>query len=178
VKRVALLLAVLLVVVPAADARKKRKRHKLHGKVSHVQAKAPASWSFVPPAPTPVPTPSPTATATPSVTPSASPTPTATSTLPAPNTRSVSVRSTEYRFTLSQATVEAGPVRVQFDNSLAEDPHSLSVDGPDPAYWAFDEQDPGTVTQRTIDLQPGEYVLFCPILDHEARGMRATLTVR
>jgi plastocyanin len=168
----AALLVALVAAVPAADA--KRKRHRrggLHGHVRHSRAQAPKSWSYVPaPAATPTPTPSPP--------PGATPTPTPTSSLPPANPHSVSVGSTEYAFTLSQRTVSAGAVRVQFDNSRAEDAHELAIDGPDPAYWAFGEQPAGTVTQRTITLDAGTYVLFCPILDHEARGMRATLTVR
>jgi plastocyanin len=30
----------------------------------------------------------------------------------------------------------------------------------------------------TVKLRPGKYVLFCSLYDHEARGMRAKLTVR
>ncbi len=163
----AVALALALAVVPAADAGKHRKR--LRGHVLHAQAKAPKRWSQRPaPSPTQAPTatPAPTATATPG------------SSLPAPNPRSLSVASVEYAFTLSQRTVSAGDVRVELDNSRAEDPHQLAIDGPDPDYWSFAEQPAGSVTRRTITMRPGTYVLFCPILDHEARGMRATLTVQ
>lgn len=176
---VALAVLALLVAAPVADAR----RDRLRGNVKSMRAKAPKRWRVVtgwsvvrPPAatPTPVPTAGPGATPVPQVT----PTPTPGSTLPPANQRSVSVRSTEFALTLSQPSVLSGPVRVQFDNSAAEDPHQLAIDGPDPAYWDFGVVDPGVVTQRTITMESGSYVLFCPLPQHEALGMRATLTVR
>jgi plastocyanin len=189
VRWLATALVAALALVPAADARKHhRKRHRLQGRVVATQAKAPKSWSRVrapaPAAPAPVATPEappeapvePGPAATP--TPEPTPTPTPGSSLPPPNPRSVSVGSVEYAFTLSQRSVLAGDVRVEFDNTRAEDPHQLAIDGPDPDYWSFDEEPPGSVTRHTIRLRPGSYVLFCPILDHEARGMRATLHVR
>ena len=162
-----MLLAALLVSAPAVEA----KRGKLRGTVRAAHGKAPKRWRFVTqwspaatPAPAPVTTPAPTATPGPA--------------LPAPNPRSVSVNATEFAFTLSQTTVSAGTVRVQFDNSRAEDPHQLAIDGPDPDYWSFDEVPAGAVTQQTIVMRPGRHVLFCPLLGHEDAGMRAVLTVR
>jgi plastocyanin len=164
----AVLLVALLAAVPVADAKHRRhKRSALHGHVRPAGAQAPAEWSVVA---TPTPTPAATATATATATPASS--------LPEPNPRSVSVGSTEYAFTLSQRSVLAGEVRIQFDNSRAEDAHQLSIDGPNPDYWSFDEVDAGSVTTQVVTLRPGSYVLFCPLLDHEARGMHATLTVR
>ena len=170
-------LAALLLVgaVPAAEG--KRKRHRQRGTVTAAQGKAPKAWRL--PARTPVPpaataAPIPTTTATPAATATATPG----STLPAPNSRSVSVRSTEFAFSLSQTAVDAGEVRIQFDNSRAEDPHSLSIDGPDPDAWAFDAVPAETVVAYTLTLRPGRHVLFCPISDHQELGMRATLTAR
>jgi len=79
---------------------------------------------------------------------------------------------------LSQRSVLAGDVRVEFDNSRAEDAHQLAIDGNDPDYWTFDADPAGSIPRYTVRLRPGSYFLFCPILDHEARGMRATLLVR
>jgi plastocyanin len=172
VRAAAVLLVALLCATPVAQARHHH-RHRLVAKVRHSRVKAPRSWSRVP---APSRTPAPTATPAPVAT--VTPTPTPTSTLPAPNPRSVSVGSTEYAFTLSQRSVLAGDVRIQFDNSRAEDAHQLAIDGPNPDYWSFDEQAAGTVTTHTVTLRAGTYVLFCPLLDHEFRGMRATLTVR
>lgn len=167
-----LLVAALALVAAPADA----KRGKLRGKVRTAHGKAPKRWGQVTkwtpaaPAPTPTPTASPAATPTPSATPG--------SVLPEPNPRSVSVASTEWAFTLSQPTVASGTVRIEFDNSRAEDPHKLTVDGPVPHYWAFSEVEAGGVTVERIVMPAGRYVLFCPLPEHEERGMRAVLTVR
>ncbi len=124
--------------------------------------------------------PTPAPTATPSATPIATATATATpgTTLPTANPRSVSVNSTEFAFTLSQTTVSAGEVRVQFDNSRAEDPHQLRINGPDPDTWTFAEVESGDVVAHTVTMRPGRHVLLCPIPGHEELGMRATLTAR
>jgi len=202
-RRAALIVAaVALAAAPGADAKRherppkrghvhtaradaeRHKRPRLRGHVHRARAKAPRAWSVVVPwavaaplpAATPAPATTPGTTATPG--PAITPAPTPGSSLPPANPHAVSVGSTEFAFTLSQTTVSAGDVRVQFDNSRAEDPHELAIDGPDPDSWRFGEQAAGTVTQRTIVLRPGRHVLFCPLPGHEAAGMRAVLTVR
>ena len=168
-RRLALIVLALLVLAPVAEG----KRQRLRGTVKVGHGKAPARWkatttwtTLAPPEPAAAPAPAVTATPTPG------------SALPAPNPRSVSVNSTEYSFTLSQTTVSAGPVRVQFDNSRAEDPHQLTVDGPDPDLWELPQVPAGAVTQQTLTLRPGRHVLLCPLSGHEELGMRAVLTVR
>jgi len=167
-----------LAVAPPADA-------KLRAKVHHkVKRKASRRWrhlAFVlaqAPAPAPAPpeapagaSPSPTPTATPVATPKPP-------SLPAPSGRSVSVRSTEFAFTLSSQTVNAGSVTIQFDNSAAMDPHDLEVDDPGGhEVITFGRQPAGTVTSRTVTLGPGDHLLVCPILTHSDLGMKATLHV-
>jgi plastocyanin len=172
----------LVVAVPAADGAKRpsKRRHghsarfaPLRGAAGPARAAAPSSWSgprgfTVPVLATPTPTQDPVDPA---------PTPTATPTVPAPSPHSVSVGSTEFKFTLSQAAVDAGDVRVQFDNSRAEDPHQLMVVGTDDLF-DFGELGPGEVKRLTLPLKSGTYDLLCPLLDHESRGMSASLIVR
>jgi plastocyanin len=149
----------------------------LRGHARPPRAKAPATWSappgFLSPAAA---TPTPTDPA-PQPTPSPSPTPTPVATVPAPSPNSVSVGATEFAFTLSQATVDPGDVRVQFDNTRAEDPHQLIVFSGSELY-DFGELAPGEVKRMTLPLKSGTYQLLCPLPDHEAKGMRARLTVR
>ena len=176
-KALVLVAVALLVLAPAAEGKRDRLRGSV--KVSH-GGKAPKRWKtlttwMTTSAPAAAPAPAPVRTGP---APTTTPTPTPGSTLPPPNPRSVSVNSTEFAFTLSQATVSAGDVRVQFDNSRAEDPHQLSIDGPDPDFWTFAEVGPGDVTQQTISMRPGRHVLVCPLPGHEELGMRAVLTVR
>jgi plastocyanin len=113
--------------------------------------------------------------------PAATPTPVATPkppTLPGADPHRVSVTSREYSFTLSQGTVSAGTVHVQFDNSRAEDPHQLGVRVKGGA--TVHESgliDPGDVVTEDVSLSPGTYVLFCPLGTHESLGMKAEVTV-
>ena len=162
--------ALALALAPAADAGKRARKQ---GTVRAGHGKAPKHWRYVtdwaaltagPAAPAPGATPTPT--------------PTPGSALPGANPHSVSVNSTEFALTLSQTSVSAGTVRVQFDNSRAEDPHQLTIDGPDPDYWSFPQVPAGTVTQHALVMRPGRHILFCPLPEHEPRGMRAVLTVR
>lgn len=177
-KRLAALLALLVLAAGTADAAHTR-RPKLRGHAHRAHAKAPKRWQIVRPWATPRPAAPPPATATATATATAGPTaPGATAPpLPQADPRSVSVGATEFAFTLSQPSVAAGNVRVQFDNSRAEDAHQLVLAGNGDTL-SFDVQDPGVVTRRTFSLTPGTYHLFCPLDDHEARGMSATLTVR
>lgn len=172
--------AILLVAVPGIAEGKRSGGGKLRGSVrTTVKKKAPKRWKVISSWATATPTPRPSSTPGPPGE-TATPAPTATpgSSLPPQNPRSVSVGSTEFSFTLSQASVLAGEVRVQFDNSRAEDPHQLAIDGPDPDFWVFEEVGPGVVTSQTIVMREGRHVLYCPLPEHEELGMRAVLTVR
>ena len=180
------LVAVVLVAAVAAAlpaSAKERRHHHRSAKVVKVErshARKAARWGFArrrrPARPVSAP---PKATAgAPAPVPTATPAPTG-PTVPASNPRSVSVRSKEWSFTLSQPSVLAGEVRIQFDNRPAEDPHELAVLGDDPGeLWRTGLQGPGEVSARAYALEPGSYTLFCPLPEHEARGMKAVLTVR
>ncbi|MEA2169040.1 MAG: Sulfocyanin (SoxE) domain [Solirubrobacteraceae bacterium] len=124
------------------------------------------------------PTPVMTATPTPTVAVTPIPTPQATATLPPQSTKSVSVGATEYAFTLTQRTVDAGPVKVQFDLSRAADPHQLVIVRDGELISDSGKQAATSVTKQTVTLSAGVYELVCPLPDHEALGMRAELTVR
>jgi plastocyanin len=91
----------------------------------------------------------------------------------------VQVTAREYYFTLSRAEVPAGKVVVEFVNG-GEDPHNLHLTEPAAGSEAgsFPTSDPGTHADITLDLHPGTYTLFCSLPGHEAKGMKATLTVR
>jgi uncharacterized cupredoxin-like copper-binding protein len=40
-----------------------------------------------------------------------------------------------------------------------------------------DDLDPGETNSMTIDLEPGQYEIICPVGNHAAQGMSLTLTV-
>ena len=169
-------------IAPVADAgAKKPRKRTLRSKVVRPSAGGPAAWARgstlrggfsasgpAAPAPAGPPAPTPPPSAGPGYTP---PPP------PPDDPGSVRVAATEFALTLSRSSVNAGEVTVEFDNSRAEDPHDLvlSPDGEgDPVI--FGQLGPGEVTSRTVALAAGTYTLFCSLLDHEARGMRARLT--
>ncbi len=85
----------------------------------------------------------------------------------------------EYSFTLSRSEVPAGPVVVQFVNG-GEDPHNLhfAESATSSEAGAFPTSSPGTHASLTLNLHAGTYTLFCSLPGHEAKGMKATLTVR
>ena len=90
----------------------------------------------------------------------------------------VQVIAKEYSFTLSRAAVPAGKVIVEFVDG-GEDPHNLHLaelaEGSEAG--SFPTSEPGTHTDLTLNMHPGTYTLFCSLPGHEAKGMKATLTV-
>jgi hypothetical protein len=60
-----------------------------------------------------------------------------------------------------------------------EDPHNLWLvrEVGTGAAHSFGEEPSGPVVSKTVPLTAGRWTLFCPLTEHEAAGMRATLTV-
>ena len=83
----------------------------------------------------------------------------------------------EYHFTLSRASVPAGPVVFQFVNH-GQDEHNLhmtSFEGVSSDLFANTAS--GGVSELQVNLKPGAYTLFCSLPEHEQKGMKATLDV-
>ena len=96
---------------------------------------------------------------------------------PPPSLPEVQVSAVEYHFTLSRTTVPAGKVIIQFVNN-GQDEHNLNAQGEGgPQAATFATEDPKAVTRQVVELRPGSYTLFCSLPGHEAKGMKATLTV-
>jgi hypothetical protein len=98
---------------------------------------------------------------------------------PDDNPRALQVVSGEFYLNLSKGTVLSGPVRVEFNNAFAEDPHDLHLarqDGTGPSY-AFGTLKAGGIEAKTLDLSVGAWQLFCALPEHASRGMTARLTV-
>ncbi len=73
-------------------------------------------------------------------------------------------------------TVPSGvaTLRVRNAGSLA---HSLEIEGPN-VHEALDHAlEPGEEAEMQVALAPGEYYVFCPVGDHEERGMSHLLHV-
>jgi hypothetical protein len=102
---------------------------------------------------------------------------------PAPAPARLLVQATEFKLSLSRATLAAGPAIVQLADN-GEDPHDLKLVRVDArghvagAPRAVPLAQPGTVTEWTGRLSRGRWKLFCSLAGHERRGMRAFVRVR
>ncbi len=104
---------------------------------------------------------------------------------PAAPARTVHVQVTAedsngYHFILSRISVPAGPVVIEFVNH-GQDEHNLhAVEQPAESTEAGGLKEnvkPDAHTDLTLNLHAGSYTLFCSLPGHEAKGMKATLTV-
>ena len=87
------------------------------------------------------------------------------------------VTAVEYHFTLSRTTVPAGKVDFDFVNA-GQDEHNLNVlSGEGSLTGSFPNTVSKGVRDQTIEMRHGTYTLFCSLPEHEAKGMKATLTV-
>jgi plastocyanin len=94
-----------------------------------------------------------------------------------PSVPHVQVSAVEYAFTLSRTNVPAGKVVLQFVND-GQDPHNLKIaPGEGPLAGSFENEPSKGVANLTLEMQPGQYTLFCSLPTHEEKGMKATLTV-
>jgi len=114
--------------------------------------------------------PSPTATT------AASPSPTETSPSPTDTGTVVTVEMTDFRLTLSQSSFTPGTYTFVAEEK-GQAPHALAIRGPG-VEAATPVVQPGGASQRlTVTLQSGEYQMWCPVGNHQQRGMELTLTV-
>jgi plastocyanin len=82
-----------------------------------------------------------------------------------------------YHFILSRESVPAGQVTIEFVNH-GEDEHNLNVKpGEGPLEGSLPNTAPKAHPSLSLDLRAGSYTLFCSLPGHEAKGMKATLTV-
>jgi len=143
----------------------------------------PAALLSVPPAVAPpesLPSPviaSPTPATTPATTPTEAPSETPGEVEP-PSVPHVQVSAVEYSFTLSRTSVPAGKVILQFVND-GQDEHNLQIsEGEEgPLAGSFADTPSKGVGQLQLEMRSGSYTLFCSLHGHEAKGMKATLTV-
>jgi plastocyanin len=90
----------------------------------------------------------------------------------------VQVSAVEYSFTLSRTSVPAGKVILQFVND-GQDEHNLHItEGEEgPLVGSFADTPSKGVGQLQLEMRSGSYTLLCSLHGHEAKGMKATLTV-
>jgi plastocyanin len=90
---------------------------------------------------------------------------------------SVGVGAREYRLAAYRTSVPRGPVRFNLAN-YGEDAHDLVVrTRAGRELGRTGDVRAGRRATLQLRLAPGSYRLVCDLADHEARGMRATITV-
>jgi plastocyanin len=100
----------------------------------------------------------------------------------------LTVRVSEWIFEPSAKTVKSGDVTIAVNNVGTKEHELVVIKGSDPA--AFEADKRGEVEgvlaasdkSATLALEPGNYVIFCNLVDadgtsHFAKGMVSTLTV-
>lgn len=112
--------------------------------------------------------------------PPASPAPAAAPTDTGQAARTVHVVLNEWRVSPSETTLAPGPVTFHVMNE-GQNQHALEVQrGSDE--WATGNIPAGGTGTVTVNLTPGTYTLYCPIVDsrgnHRQMGMQATITVQ
>jgi plastocyanin len=88
----------------------------------------------------------------------------------------VQITATDFRFDPADVSVAAaGETTFTLTNDGGEE-HALEVEG-NGIEEETDAVAPGESASLTVDLEPGEYVLYCPIANHRSLGMEGTLVV-
>jgi plastocyanin len=74
----------------------------------------------------------------------------------------------------AELTAPAGEVSIELVNESST-PHAVEVEGN--GVEEESETITGGNTTLTVELEPGEYVYYCPVGNHRGGGMEGTLTV-
>lgn len=100
---------------------------------------------------------------------------TPTATTPSGGREAIAVVGTDFEFSPSSIDVRPGSNTFRFRNE-GQAPHALEIEGQG-IEEASDVIQTGESTELTVDLEPGRYVIYCPVGDHRERGMEGELTV-
>lgn len=97
---------------------------------------------------------------------------------PGPAPARLSVKASEFSYTLSRPSLVAGAAIVELNNQ-GEDPHNLNLELEDNEAAPLEVSEAGPLEHRTahFDLAAGTYRLWCSLPEHEEKGMKATLVV-
>lgn len=87
----------------------------------------------------------------------------------------VDVVATDFAFDLPPGNLSPGTYTFVLENQGGM-PHDLAIEGPGvEAVTAL--IGPGESADVTVELEAGEYVLWCTVAGHRAQGMEVTITV-
>lgn len=87
----------------------------------------------------------------------------------------VEVEMTEFQIDMP-ATLPAGSTIFKVTNSGTVE-HNLEIEGQGIEREFPQNLQPGDSNTMEVDLQEGSYVVYCPVADHQGRGMELDLTV-
>jgi plastocyanin len=88
----------------------------------------------------------------------------------------VEIEATSYAYSPTTITVPVGRIRFVIHNA-ADIVHGFEVEGQG-MEEEIEEIQPGATDSLTVTLEePGTYVIYCPVADHEQRGMTGTVEV-
>jgi uncharacterized cupredoxin-like copper-binding protein len=82
----------------------------------------------------------------------------------------------ENRLAAQETSIPPGPVVFTVTNT-GTDVHNLFIEGPGVQQAAGSEIAVGATTGVTVNLQAGQYELYCPVGDHRQKGESTTIKV-
>ena len=88
----------------------------------------------------------------------------------------VEVKLTEYKIEMP-ATVSAGATTFKVTNT-GEETHGFEIEGNGIEKALKPRLKKGESGSLQVDLKPGTYEVYCPVLGHKRRGMTLNLTVK
>ena len=95
-----------------------------------------------------------------------------------PTPARLGVQAEEYHLVLSRASVKAGVVEIELQNT-GEDPHDLRLRKVGGHHtFMIPVTKPGARRTIAINMKPGRYRFWCSLADHRALGMQTLLRVR
>ena len=88
----------------------------------------------------------------------------------------IQIEAVSYSYNPANLSARPGTIRFVVANT-ADEVHGFEIEGQG-IEEAIEEIQPGTTDSLTVTLtQPGKYEIYCPVDDHEERGMVGTLTI-
>ncbi len=89
----------------------------------------------------------------------------------------IEVDETEFSLDPANITLDRPGTYVFRAVNSGDEVHALEIEG-EGIEEETEDIEPGESAELEVNLDPGTYVLYCPVGDHEERGMRGTVTVQ
>lgn len=90
--------------------------------------------------------------------------------------KSVEITAKDFKLDPADVSVEASGKTTFTLANKGESKHALEIEG-NGVEEETETISPGETASVTLDLEPGTYVLYCPVDGHRSRGMEGTLVV-